>query len=325
MAMLTAEIGDATTKEAASAALVDVAKYVSSSEWIKIKKPEVQAANAASKLEPNEKQLEQQLQTYQDEELFRVFASMKRVGGRPVVGFLLEFAASKDQSEKRRQAALAALEGRLDKSKPEDIARILAIASSDAPDVVLDQAFRRVAELPREVVIDKLYELFKTDKWKVRRAAAATILRMSTLKHLDEFMAKLPKGSAKGFAMPEALTYGAVIGELKEGKPAEAVAKHLTSGSPAARASAIAYYFTYGTSAELPVVQALESDRGEVPVCETDPDCKWSCDVPKEGAADPNQRETKEIKTVGDFVRYCVVPAMKERQPDQQKVEKEKK
>lgn len=322
MATLVADIGDPATKEAASEALVKIATHVSSSEWLTIKKPEVMAANAASKLEPNEKQLEAQLQQYQEEELFRVFGAMKKVGGRPAVEWLLAFAADKNQSDKKRQGSLAALEGKLDKTKPDDATKILAIATADAPDVVLDQAFRRAGELPRELVADKLYDIFKTDKWKIRRAAGATVLRMSKAKHISEFLGKLPKGAAKGFAMPEALSYGALLGELKEGDVRAEVGKFLETGSPAARTSALSYYFSYGTAADLPVVQPLEDDRTNVPVCETDPDCKWSCEVAKEGAADPKEREVKDIKSIGEFVRYCVEPAMRERQLESKKEEK---
>lgn len=323
MASLTSEIGDASTKEAASRALAAIAMYVGSDEWLKAKTPELQAANAASKLTPNEAQFKAQLTQYQDEELIRVFSSMRKVGGRPSIDFLLSFAANKQQSEKRRQAALAALEGKLDPKFPEDVKRVLDIAATpDVPDVVLDQAFRRISELPRERVIERLYGMFNTDKWKVRRAAAATVLRMSAVKHVDEFMAKLPKGAAKGFAMAEALAYGAVLGELKEGKPVEAIAKYFGSGSPAARTSALSYYFTYGTTADLPAVQPFESDRDEVPVCEADPDCKWVCEIAKEGAKDASERESKDIKTIGEFVRFCVEPAMKERQPEPKKEEK---
>jgi hypothetical protein len=367
MATLVAEIGEPATKEVASQALVEIAKYVSSGKWIEDKKPEVQKANREhleeqlkpywakelsrvlierkgslfeiatymasgewfkAKIEkpemqgPNEKQVEAQVQLYQDEELFRVFGAMKKVGGRPTVDWLLAFAADKNQSEKRRQGALAALEGKLDKTRPDDASKILAMATADAPDVVLDQAFRRAGELPRELVIEKLYDLFKTDKWKIRRAAAATVLRMSTAKHIEEFLGKLPKGAAKGFAMPEALSYGALIGELKEGNPREEVGKFLTAGSPAARTTALSYWFSYGTAADLPVVQPLSGDRGEVPVCETDPDCKWSCEVAKEGAADPKEREVKDIKTIGEFVRFCVEPAMRDRPLEPKKDEK---
>ena len=47
-----------------------------------------------------------QLDQYQEEELLRIFASMKRVGQKPVVDYLLEFAQDKNQAPKRRAAAL---------------------------------------------------------------------------------------------------------------------------------------------------------------------------------------------------------------------------
>lgn len=314
MASLVAELGDDPTKQAASAALVDVAKYVASSEWTKLKKPEVQAANAASKLSPTDKQLEAQLDQYQEEELFRVFGAMRKVGGGPTIQYLLGFASNKEAAEKKRQAALAALENKIGKDAAADQAQLFGIVSSDAPDVVLDQVFRRIGELPRDVVADKLLDLFKTDKWKVRRAAAATLLRMSKVSDIDNFMAKLPKGSGKGFAMSEALAYGALLGDLKEGKPLEALSKHMKEGSAAARTSALSYYFTYGTAADLPSVKPFEDESKDAPSCDADPDCKWSCEIAKE--SDPKQRELKDIKTIGEFVRHCIEPAMKERQPD---------
>lgn len=319
MSSMVAELGDQASKEAASAQLVTIARHVTSEAWTQQKRPELQKANEASKLAPTEKQFEAQLAQYQDEELFRVFGAMKKVGGRPAADFLLGFAADKAQAEKRRQAALAALEGRLDRNNPDDLRRILEIAASDAPDVVLDQAFRRASELPREMVADKLYALFKTDKWKVRRAAAATVLKMSTVKHIDEFLGKLPEG--KGFALPEAITYGALLGDLKEGTPIEALKKHFASGPASARTSAIAYYYSFGTADDLPAVKELERDDTKAPTCDADPDCKWSCEVAKEGSP---EREQKDVKTVGDFVRYCVEPAMRERKPEVKKPEPNK-
>lgn len=321
MAGMVAELGDEKTKTNASQSLVGIAQFVLSDEWTRVKKPELQAANAASKLEPTEKQFQAQLAQYQDEELTRLFGSMRKVGHRPVIDFCLEFASKKEQSDKRRQTSLAALETRLDRNNPEDVKRIFAIASSDAPDVVLDQAFKRIGEMPREQVVEKLYDLFKTDKWKVRRAAAATVIKMSTVKHIDEFMGKLPEGNAaKGYAMPESLTYGALLGDLKDGKPLEGIRKYWNSGSGAARTSALAYWLTFGTKADVPTVRPFEGDTTKVPVCDTDPDCKWSCEIAKEGAKDPQKdRELKDIKTVGDFVKYCVVPAMQERQPEAKK------
>lgn len=357
MAGLVAELGDPKTKEAASAALVSIAKYITSDEWMKVKKPELEAANARSKLQPTPDQFQMQLLTYQGEELLRAFGSLKKVGGRPAVEFALQFAADKgpdlgkrpepagekatkeekdkaqgamqlwdlrkEQIEKRRQAALAALEGRLDRNNPDDIKRIFDIAKSDAPDSVLDLAFRRVGEMPREVAVDKLYEMFKGDKWKIRRVAAATVLKMSTVKHIDEFMSKLP-ADGKNFAMAEAITYGALFGELKEGNVVDGLKKHLSSGPGVARTSALSYYLTLGNKTQIDHVKGLESDSTSAPSCDIEPDCRWVCEVAKEGAKDPKEREQKDIKTVGEFVKYCVMPAMLDRSPEAKKEEPKK-
>jgi hypothetical protein len=316
MASLVAELGDAKTKEAASQALVVIAQYVTSDAWVKTKKPELEAANKASKLEPTPAQFQAQLSQYQEEELFRVFGSMKKVGGRPAVNFLLGFAAAKEP-DKRRQAALAALEGRLDRKNPDDLKRILQIASSDAPDVVLDQAFKRIGEMPRDLVVERLYEQFRSDKWKVRRAAAATVLRMSTVKHIDEFMSKLPDGQlTKTWAMPEALSYGAFLGELKEGKPLDALKRYFNHGNVAQRTSAISYWYSFGNKKNVKDLEPYENDRTRLPNCETDPECKWACDVPKEGS---KEVETKELKTVGEFVSLCLIPSIKTKEPETKK------
>ena len=72
-------------------------------------------------------------------------------------------------------------------------------------------------------------------------------------------------------------------------------------------------------------VEVLENEKANVPVCDSDPECKWSCEVAKEGAKDPaKEREAKDIKTVGDFVRFCIEPAMKERKPEPPKKDEKK-
>lgn len=324
MALLVADIGDAKTKDAGSAALVEVAKWVLTDDWAKVRTKELEKSNADQKLTPTAEQFKKQLEQLQDDELTKLFQSLRRVGGRPTVDFALTFAARKDQSDKRRQFAMAMIEGRLDKTNPDDIKRVVEIAGSDAPDVVLDQAFRRLGELPREVVADKLIELFKTDKWKVRRAAAATLLKMkeTQVKHIRDFMNALPP-DGKPFALAEALTYGALLGDLKEGKVLDELKPFFTSGSASARVTAIAYYFTYGTSAEVadlaPLMAEGEYGPAPTPTCDTDPECKWICEVPKEGG---QGREQKEIKTIPDFVRFCIEPAMKDRKPEAGKEQK---
>lgn len=322
MVALVSELGDAETKAAASEAVTSIAKYVDSEEWIKAKTPDLKAANKASGLTVTDKQFAGQIAQYQEEELTRDFATMKKIGGRPVVDFLLAFAANGKEEPKRRQAALSALEGNLDRNNPSDIQKVLAIASaSDTPDVVLDQAFRRIGELPRDQVASKLYSFFDSDKWKVRRAAAGTLLKMSKVEHIDEFMGKLG-GVKKGFVMDEAIGYGAFLGDLKGGPVRGALTKYLTRGSIPERTSALGYYFNFGTPADLPAVDGLKSDSTKIPECDTGPECKWACEVPKEGAKDPNERVSKDIGTIGEFVTYCIEPAMKTRKPETKEAQK---
>ncbi|HEY8947231.1 MAG TPA: hypothetical protein VIM73_23465, partial [Polyangiaceae bacterium] len=118
LAGLVADFGDPATKLAAGQKLVAVASEVDSDAWLKQKTPVVEAANKASKLHPTPEQFKAQLNQYQEEELLRIFASMKRVGGKAVVAYLLKFAQNKDKKEKLRASAMAALQGNLDRNNP---------------------------------------------------------------------------------------------------------------------------------------------------------------------------------------------------------------
>ena len=307
---LIAELGDQPTKLRASQKLVQVARDVASPGWIQQKAPAVQAANKASKLNPTPEQFKAQLETYQEEELLKVFSSMKKVGGAPAVDYLLSFAQDERNPEKRRAGALAALEGNLDKNNPRHAEVALAIASAkDTPDAVRDIALLRVGEFPRKLVVSKLYELFDYENWKVRWVAAELVLKLSGPEHVDEFMEHL--GTAKGLAITEPLRYGALIGAMKGSpSPKELIDKYLPPDHPVqARLSAFGYYYDVGTQEQLPTIQPYLEDRAKVEGCtEGAQDCEWKCTV-GEGA----QQETKDITTVGEFVRYCVQPAMEKR------------
>lgn len=315
MADLVAKLGNEPTKERAGKKLVEVAEYIASDQWLKDKKPELEEANRRAQMEPTEKQFAAQLERYQDESLLRVFGSMKKVGGAAVADYCLNVASNDKTKAKRRQAALAALEGHIRRDNDELIDRVLAIASSSAPDVVLDQAFRRIRELPRDKVVDKLYAMFATDKWKVRRAAAATILQMSEVEHLEQFFSELGRKAEKNLALDEFITYGALIGELKKGNPEQKVAHYLQSGPLQARLAAISYYFTYGTKEDLPKLEPLHADGKKIPECDEEVDCGWVCEVAKGG--DEEQREAKPIETVGQYVRHCIEPQMAMNEPQE--------
>ncbi len=316
IANLIDEIASPATKEIASAKYVEVATWVLSKEWVQSAEEKVRAANLASKLNPTAEQFKAQVDSYQDEEFQRLLGSLKKVGGRAAVDFCLGVAADAKAKEDRRAWALAALELRLDPNKADDVKRVFAVAVSDAPPKVLDMAFARVSEMPRKVVIDKLYEAMKTDKWKVRRQAGTIALRMSEMKDVDEFMSKLPEKDAKGFAREEARAYGGWIGGLKDGgkpgDPRKALEKYLAPETPAAqRATAFSFYRVLGETKDIEKLTAFENDKGLLPVCDTDEECKWSCNVPKDPTK-PAETELKEVRSFGEFTKFCVIPTIKD-------------
>lgn len=340
IAALVAELGDAQTKDATAVELVKVGKYLESAEWFNKKKDAINAQykangydfdakiaeaqanlnNAKTKedqdkakasLERAKNALPGQVELVREEQLTKLFASLKRVGGRPAVDYLLGVvAADKSKPEKRRALALASIEGKVDRSVAADIEKILAIATAeDTPDMVRDLAFQRTAELPREQVAPKLYQIFESPQakknWKIRWVAASTILKMSTGKDVPEFLDKLPKGQAPGFTMSEPLTYGDIFGKLKNPPTREQMVEKLTTGSLASKLTAIGYFYGNGKASDTAALQPLESDKTALPKVE-EKDSAWQCAVPKEG--NPNEKETKPVTTVGEFVKLCIQP-----------------
>jgi hypothetical protein len=311
MAELVADFGDEPTRNAASQRLVAIAEETGSPAWLAQKAPLVEAANKASKLNPPPKEFQKQLALYQEEELLRVMTSMKRLGGKPVVDFLLRFADDRTKSEKLRSAALVALQGKLDRTNAAHAEAVLRIAgAADTPDQLRDAALQRVAEFPRPLVLEKLYAMFDQENWKVRWVAAGLILRMSDTADLEVFFARL--GKVRGMSISEPLRYGALLASMKgPPSPAEASEKYARAAYPVqVRTSALAYYYAVGTRADLPKLEAYERDRTHVPTCKKDSkECEWKCEVTSAG-----KHETKDIVTLGDFVTYCIRPAMEARQ-----------
>jgi hypothetical protein len=117
---------------------------------------------------------------------------------------------------------------------------------------------------------------------------------------------------AQGLAITEPLSYGALLADLKGSpSPPELAAKYSTTGnSIPVRLTALGYYYSSGTAADLPKVEAFEKDNASTPKCKADAkECEWKCTVTGANGAD----ETKDIKTVGEFVEFCVKPAMQKR------------
>jgi hypothetical protein len=310
IAGLIADLGDPPTKLEASQKLVRVAEEVNSDAWLARKAPALKQANEASGQKVEGARFEAQLALYREEELLRVLASMKQVGQAPAREYLLAFASDKAHPEKQREAALAALEGHMDPQNTAQVARLLDLAGADdTPDSVRDQALRRVGELPRALVIDRLYALFGNPNWKVRWVAAELVLKLSQAPHLAEFMSKL--AGVRNLAITEPMRYGELLAQLPGSPPVrESIAAFATAQQPIpVRLTALGYYLDQGTRDQLRLVESYATDRSRIPACAKGAEgCAWECEV-----AEAGQQVVKPVQTLGDFVEYCVKPAMQRR------------
>lgn len=314
LAKLIAELGDDATKLDASARMVKLARHIDSAAWIKQKAPAVEAANKASGLTVKKKQFEKQLEAYQAEELLRMFGAMKSVGQKPIVEYLLAYADNKRNPAKRRAAALAGLEGHLDrKNEAQATAMVDFLSNDESPDSLRDVAALRVGELSRDQVSEKLYGLFDHKRWQLRWTVASLLLKMSKEKDMDEFMEKL--GKVRTMAITEPFSYGKLFKEVKGAKPKQLAEKFSARKYPATvRLSALGYYYEAGSKNDVSTLEAFKSDGTRVPSCPpAAQQCAWDCTVPSKDPTKPAQLKT--VKTVGNFVSYCLLPAIRNREP----------
>lgn len=311
IAALIADLGDADTKQKASENLVTLAKTLDAPAWRDKQTPLVKAANDRAGQKATDEQVKAQVLKFQDQEVTKVFAAMKRVGGRPIIEYCLAYAGQKDASEDRRKAAIAALEGRIEKQNTADVDKLFVIAKSDdTPDTIRDLAFNRIGELPKDLVTPKLYGMFDTKKWKVRWVAASLVLKGAKASDLPEFMKHLP--STK-MGMSEPITYAGLINgkgrqpavEI-EGNPRDVINGYLKAHEIGPKLLAISYFYG-GKKADQDVIKSFESDNQPVPKCDKEDECGWTCNVPKPGSPEP---EEKTIGTVGEFVKFCVEPSL---------------
>jgi hypothetical protein len=301
---LVADIGDDETKKRAGEALVTLAKLIDSPGWMDKQRALVNEANAKTHATPTAQQVNDQLRQYQEQELEKTFINMRRVGGRPVVEYCLAYAKDKGKSEKMRVDALAAIENRIDKNIPTDFQAVFDIIREGAnPDGVRGAAMARLGELPKEMIVAKLYTLFDDKKWQVRLDAAKLVLRTIATKDVPDFMRHLPRDAKTKMGLSEPIAYGAIIMAMdpKGGpKPRDVLNQFLGSTDLGAKLTAAGSYFN-AKKAEGGAVSGLELDKTPLPKCEAADNCGWECTVAK---------EQKTPTTVGEFVKWCIEPSL---------------
>jgi hypothetical protein len=301
---LVADIGDDETKKRAGEALVALAKLIDSPAWMDKQRALVNEANTKQHVTVTPQQVTDQLKQYQEQELERVFVNMKRLGGRPVVEYCLAYAKDKTKSDKMRTDALAAMENRMDKNIPGDFQTVFDILKdSSNPDAVRGVAMARLGELPKDMIVAKLYSLFDDKKWQVRLDAANLILKTITPRDVPDFMRHLPVDAKTKMGLSEPLSYGPAIMAMdaKGGpKPRDVLSPFLASGDLGPKLTAVGSYYTTKKTDASPVV-ALENDKTPLPKCDPADNCGWECQFNK---------EPKVVTTVGEFVRWCIEPSL---------------
>jgi len=154
------------TKEAASTKLVELAKYTTSQTWVDKTKPAVEEATAPPRSARRQRNSPPKSPNTRTKRWSRCFASIKKVGTRPAVDLLPGFRGGQKPKRKRRQAAVAALEGRLDRNNAGTSKRSCSRRGGRHARQRARSRFPAVGEMPREQVIGKLFGLFGAKRWK---------------------------------------------------------------------------------------------------------------------------------------------------------------
>ncbi|MBX3234471.1 MAG: hypothetical protein KIT84_09320 [Labilithrix sp.] len=312
IAGLIKDIGDDQAKADLSKSLVQLAEKYNSKEWLEAQTKIVKEYNAKNKVQADDSQVAAQVDKIQERRLTEeVFPAMKRVAGKPSVDYLIKYAADQKMPAPRRKLALAALEGNLDKNSKEQLDHLFAIAKgNDVPDEVRDGAFRRMDEFPKEQTVPKLYSLADNPRWKVRYVAFDHVLLTMNAKQIPDFMNHLPKTAATKMGQTEPLQYAQTIRDKVEGDAktkADILAPYMSSKDLGPKLVALGWYWG-GKKEDRKLVAAHERDNDPLPKCDAADECKWECDVPK--APGSKEMEAHEVKTVGEWVKTCLVPNM---------------
>jgi len=311
IAGLIKDIGDDQAKADLSTALVKLAEKYNSKEWVDSQTKIVKEYNTKQKQTADDSQVAAQVDKIQERRLTEeIFPAMKRIAGKPSVDYLIKYAGDSGKPTSRRKLALAALEGNVDKNSKDQLDHIFAIAKgNEVPDEVRDGAFRRMDEFPKEQTVPKLYSLGDNPKWKVRWVAFDHVLLTMNPKQIPDFMNHLPKSPAVKMGQTEPLGYAATIREKMEGDAKaklDILAPYMNSKELGPKLVALGWYWG-GKKADLKYVQGHEKDNDPLPKCDAADECHWECDVPKPGS---KETEPHEVKTVGEWVKVCLVPNM---------------
>ena len=185
--------------------------------------------------------------------------------------------------------------------------------TTTTPDAVRDVAFRRIGEFPKERIVPKLYTLFDPKKWKVRWVAGETVLKtMST-----EAGARVHGPPAEDAGDEDGHDRAALVRRRRsaqdgagagEPKPRDVILPYLNSKEFGPKMTALGFFWE-GKKADRPVVQPLRRrHRPSFRSARRTTSARGSATSRRR--RDSKETEPKELKTVGEFVKFCLVPSM---------------
>lgn len=298
--------GDDETKRSASISLSRLVTAVRTPAWRESKRPELEAANKASRVKTDPLLVDMQLRKVQSNALGQIFRALARLANPEGVLALLGAAGDHDLATSDRVAAvqgLAACAASLDDpqldgviaiatvsavltARSEDAARAEAAGGQAHYDAELAKAaLSCAARAPRARA--KLLALVATTRsWRLRMEIASALLRDAKPSALDEILARLPAGPDLPMSRAEITAYGAALEPVPETRAAAQA--HLGDVSLGARLTALATM-----RRDRAALAAHEKDKAPLPRCATADECDWTC----RGAP---------VTTVGEYVHMCL-------------------
>jgi hypothetical protein len=136
------------------------------------------------------------------------------------------------------------------------------------------------------------------------------VLKSISIKDVPGFLQHLPTNDRSKMALTEVITYGALISAMDphDGPPPrELLRSYFASSNLGAKLTAVGSYYGAKKSLAAPVT-GLEEDKTALPRCEPADGCGWQCEIAK--APNSQERERKNVTTVGEFVRWCIEPSL---------------